>query len=175
MIPSLTEKDACWLGKLKVVWEEDPEPGFVPSKSVREFLGRYPNGMRRAVGEAAKRLGLDLSNDDTDDMAQDLIVMFLDFASNGFEDIMERRGTLYCDETCKKRAARAGSSQLTAEPKITGITPQLNQRVANPKTGGQWNRIANGPQPLRSARGGVGDKPRSPVEVGRAISGSRSS
>jgi len=89
VIPSLAEKDACWLGKLKVMWEEDPEPGFVPPKSVRECLGRYPNGMRRAVGEAAKRLGLDLSDDDLDDMAQDLIVMFLDFAANGFEDIME--------------------------------------------------------------------------------------
>ena len=41
------------------------------------------------VGEAAKRLGLDLSDDDMDDMAQDLIAMFLDFAANGLEDIFE--------------------------------------------------------------------------------------
>jgi hypothetical protein len=71
------------------MWEEGPEPCFVPPKSVREFLSRYPNGMRRAVAEAAKRLGLDLSNDDMDDMAQDLIVMFLDSAANGLEDIFE--------------------------------------------------------------------------------------
>ena len=50
MIPYLTQKDACWLGKLKVMWEEDPEPGFVPPKSVREYLTSYPNGMRRAAG-----------------------------------------------------------------------------------------------------------------------------
>lgn len=68
------------------MWEDDPQPGFVPPKSLREFSGRYPNGMRRAVGEAAKRLGLDLSNDE---MAQDLIVMSLDFAANGLEDIFE--------------------------------------------------------------------------------------
>jgi hypothetical protein len=88
VIPSLTEKDACWLGKLKVMWEEDPEPGFVPPKGLREYLARYPDGMRRAVREAARRLGLDLSDDDMDDMAQDLILMFLDFAAAGLEDII---------------------------------------------------------------------------------------
>jgi hypothetical protein len=89
VIPYLTQKDACWLGKLKVMWEEDPEPGFVPPKSVREYLTSYPNGMREAVEAAARRLGLDLSNDDMDDMAQDIIVMFLDFAAPGLEDIFE--------------------------------------------------------------------------------------
>jgi hypothetical protein len=38
VIPSLTEKDACWLGKLKAMWEEDPEPGFVTPKSLWEYL-----------------------------------------------------------------------------------------------------------------------------------------
>ncbi|MGA2608710.1 MAG: hypothetical protein ABSH01_14795 [Terriglobia bacterium] len=89
VIPALLEKDARWLLDLGVLWEEDAEPGFVPPKSLREYLARYPNGMRRAVGEAAKRLGLDLSDDDMDDMAQDLIVMFLDFAATGLEDIFD--------------------------------------------------------------------------------------
>ena len=86
---SLTEKDACWLGKLKVMWEEDPDPGFVPPKSFREYLARYPDGMREAVEVVARRLGLDLSDDDMNDMAQDLIVMFLDFAATGLEDIFD--------------------------------------------------------------------------------------
>lgn len=85
VIPSLTEKDACWLGKLKVTWEEDPERGFVPPRSLWEYLGGYPNGMLWAAG----RLGLDLSDDDMDDMGQDLIVMFLDFVALDLEHIVE--------------------------------------------------------------------------------------
>jgi Fe-S-cluster-containing dehydrogenase component len=87
----------------------------------------------------------------------------------------KRRGALYCDEICKKRAARIGRAQMTAEPQITGTTPQLNQRVANPKTGGQWNRIAGGPQPFRNARSGVAGKLGLPVKVEQAISGRRTS
>jgi len=64
----------------------------------------------------------------------------------------KRRGALYCDETCKKLAARKEMAQLTAEPRITGTPPQLNQRVTNPKTVLQGNRITSGPQPFRNAR-----------------------
>jgi len=87
----------------------------------------------------------------------------------------KRRGALYCDEKCKKRAARTGRAQSTAEPQITGTLPQLNQRVANPKTVEQGNRITGAPQRSRSARGGVADKLWSPVEVEQQISGSCSS
>jgi len=71
------------------MWEEDPEPGFVPPKSVRGYLARYPNGMREAVEAASGRLGLDLSDGDLDDLAQDIIVMSLEFAVNGLEDLVE--------------------------------------------------------------------------------------
>ena len=49
----------------------------------------YPNGIKEAVEVAAKRLGLDLSDDDLDDLAQDAIVMFLDFAATGLGDIFD--------------------------------------------------------------------------------------
>jgi hypothetical protein len=43
----------------------------------------------------------------------------------------KRRGALYCDETCKKRAARV---QSTAEHQITGTPTQANERVADART-----------------------------------------
>ena len=49
----------------------------------------------------------------------------------------KRRGALYCDENCKKRAARSGRAHSTAEPQITGTPTQSNERVANAKNGGQ--------------------------------------
>jgi hypothetical protein len=52
-------------------------------------LVRYPNGVRGAAEAATKELGLDLSDDDLDDLAQDIIVMLLDFAVSGLEDIIE--------------------------------------------------------------------------------------
>lgn len=67
----------------------------------------------------------------------------------------KRSGALHCEEICKKRAARTGRDQSTAEPQITGTPTQSNQRIANPRTGGQGNRIACGPQPLRNARDGA--------------------
>jgi hypothetical protein len=45
----------------------------------------------------------------------------------------KRRGALYCDETCKKRAARTGS---TAGHKLTGTPTQSNQRLGSPKKAG---------------------------------------
>ena len=88
LIPSLTEKDACWILNLGVTWEHEPELGFVPPKSLREYLVRYPNCIREAVEVAAKRLGLDLSDDDLDTLAQNVITMFLSFCPD-LEDIVE--------------------------------------------------------------------------------------
>jgi hypothetical protein len=45
--------------------------------------------MSEAVEAAAGRLGLDLSDDDLDDMAQDIRVMSLDIATIGLEDIID--------------------------------------------------------------------------------------
>ena len=47
----------------------------------------------------------------------------------------KRRGALYCDEICKKRAARTGRAQSTAEPQITGTPKQQNEQLTTPKTG----------------------------------------
>jgi len=48
----------------------------------------------------------------------------------------KRRGALYCDEICKKRAARTGRAQSTAEPQITGTPTESNQGLADAKTHG---------------------------------------
>ena len=87
----------------------------------------------------------------------------------------KRRGALYCDEICKKRAARTGRAQSMAEPQITGTPPQLNQQVADAKTAEQGNRSTSRRQLSRSALGGVCAQFESPVEVEQQISGSRSS
>ncbi len=89
VIPTLSEKDARWLLNLGVMWEHDPGPDFEPPSTLREYLVRYPNGVREAAEAAAKELRLDLSDDDPDDLAKDIIVMSLDFAVSGLEDIIE--------------------------------------------------------------------------------------
>lgn len=86
----------------------------------------------------------------------------------------KRRGALYCDETRKKRAARAGRARSTAEPQITGTPTQSNQRVTRPKVGGQGDCIASEAQPLRDALDEVAAKSGLPVEVGQPPLGSRS-
>ena len=62
----------------------------------------------------------------------------------------KRRGALYCDEICKKRAARSRRVDSTAEPQITGTPTQSNERVASPKNGGQGDCITSGAQPSES-------------------------
>ena len=88
-IPKLTEEDACWLHDLRVIWEQDPEPGFVPPTTLREYLARFPNGIRQALGEVAKEMGLAMSDGSLDDLAREITRMFLDFAALGLEDIVE--------------------------------------------------------------------------------------
>jgi hypothetical protein len=88
VIPSLTEKDACWLLSLGVRWEREPEPDFIPPRSLREYLSGHPNGIRDAVGDVAKEMGLAMLDSGLDDLAQDIEQMFLDFAALGFEDVV---------------------------------------------------------------------------------------
>jgi len=63
----------------------------------------------------------------------------------------KRRGALYCDEVCKKRAARTGRAQSTEEPQITGTSTQSNQRTTYAKNRGQGDRIAGPSHPSRIA------------------------
>jgi hypothetical protein len=60
LIHKLMEKDACWLQNLGVMWEHEPELGFVPPRCLWEYLSGYPNGIREAVGEAVKSLEVSL-------------------------------------------------------------------------------------------------------------------
>jgi len=87
----------------------------------------------------------------------------------------KRRGARYCDEIRKKRAARAERGRSTAQPQITGTPTQLNQQVARAKNGRQGDCITSRAQPLRTAPGEVCTESGLPVEVGRAVSGSRNS
>ena len=86
----------------------------------------------------------------------------------------KRRGARYCDEICKKRAARAERGRSTARPQITGTPTQLNQQVASPENGGQGDCITGRAQPLRTAPGEICTKSGLPVEVGRAVTGNGS-
>lgn len=87
-IPKLTEEDARWLQDLTVAWEQDPEPGFIPPKTLREYLVRFPQGVREAVGEVAKELGVALPDGSLDDLAQEITQMFLDFVAADLEDVV---------------------------------------------------------------------------------------
>jgi len=88
VIPALTKQDARGLLSLGVAWEHEPEPDFIPPRTLREYLTRCPTGIREAMGEAAKELGIALPGGGLDDLAQDIVVMFLDFAVD-LEDIVE--------------------------------------------------------------------------------------
>jgi hypothetical protein len=87
----------------------------------------------------------------------------------------KRRGALYCDEICKKRAARSRRVDSTAEPRITGTPTQSNQRVASPKNGGQGRCIAGWVLRPRTAPGEVSARSGLPGEAEQATFGSRSS
>ena len=45
----------------------------------------------------------------------------------------KRRGSLYCDENCKKRAVSSREALSTAEPQKTGTPTQSNQQVVDAK------------------------------------------
>jgi hypothetical protein len=79
------------------------------------------------------------------------------------------RGALYCEETCKKRAARAGRVQLTAEPKITGTTPQLNRELQTRKPAGNGIGLPTGGSPCEAPVAGLATNP------GRCLRWSRQS
>jgi hypothetical protein len=92
IIPKLAEEDSRWLQNLAVMWEQGPEPGFVPPKTLPEYLARNPTGIRQAVGEVADELGIALPGSGLDDMAQEITQMFVDFAALGLEDVVELYG-----------------------------------------------------------------------------------
>ena len=88
LILSLTKRDVFWLLKLEVPSGADPAPDFSPPKNLREYLDHYPHGIRKAVEAIAKELRLKLSDDELDELAQQIIFMFLECAENE-EDLVE--------------------------------------------------------------------------------------
>ena len=88
----LAEEDSRWLHDLRVAWEDDPEADFVPPETLPEYLARYPNGIREAVGEVADELGLALPNGALDGLAQEITQVFLDFEALGLEDVVALYG-----------------------------------------------------------------------------------
>jgi len=69
-VPTLAKKDISWLLKYGVLWGPDPESGFVPPHNLREYLLRYPNGIKNGVENVARELKRGLSGDELDDLAR---------------------------------------------------------------------------------------------------------
>ena len=99
----LAEQDISWLLKYGVFWGPDPESGFVPPRNLREYLSRYPNGIKNGVEKIARELKRGLSRHELDDLARQITIMFLDFALGG-EDIVETYAQSYAPEPGKDRS-----------------------------------------------------------------------
>jgi len=82
----LIDEDHAWLADLKVVWDEDPEPGFVLPQTLGEYLTRYPDEIREAVDEADKDIGFATLAKGKDAWAKEVADMFADFLDEGLED-----------------------------------------------------------------------------------------
>jgi len=59
----------------------------------------------------------------------------------------KRCRALYCDEVCKKRAARTGRAQSMVEPQISATPTQSSQQIAYAKNLQQGDRTSGGPLP----------------------------
>ena len=87
----------------------------------------------------------------------------------------KKRGSIFCDDTCRKAHSRKIPRITAAKVEKSRTPTQSNQAVRDAKTVEQGDRIAGGLRPLRNARGEGAARIGLPVEVGQAISGSRSS
>ena len=64
----------------------------------------------------------------------------------------KKRGSIFCDDACRKALSRKIQRITTAEVEKSRTPTQSNQAVGDAKTVEQGNCTANGPQPLRNAR-----------------------
>ena len=80
----------------------------------------------------------------------------------------KKRGALYCDDACRKRASRTGTGKRAAEVEKSRTPTQLNQGLADAKNADQGNRITDASQRPRNVLGGIADKLGSPVEGSRS-------
>jgi hypothetical protein len=85
----LAEEDSLWLRNLRVAWEHEPEPDFVPPASLSQYLLRYPNGVREATEKAVNQMGIVLPDSGLDSLAKEIVQMWVDFAALGLEDVIE--------------------------------------------------------------------------------------
>jgi hypothetical protein len=87
---SLTAADERFLHELCVSWNPESVPGFTVPSTLREYLERFPNNIRDYTKVAATQLGfIPIDETSHEDLSQDIILRFLQFANMGFEDIVE--------------------------------------------------------------------------------------
>ena|GEM_PF-868083 len=77
----------------------------------------------------------------------------------------KKRGSIFCDDVCRKTHSRKIQRISTAEGEKSRTPTQSNQRVADAKIVERRNGITGGPRHFRNACVGVADKLGSPVEV----------
>lgn len=68
--------------------EFETNSGFVPPKTLPQFLAKYPEKFREMTALAANRFGLSPSDDSLEDMTQEIVKTFLMFKEEGLEDIV---------------------------------------------------------------------------------------
>jgi hypothetical protein len=86
-IHHFTENDARWLQNLGVICDE-PEPEFVPPKTLPEYLARFPHGIRDATEAVAMELELLLTDGGLEDLAHEVEEMFVSFLDGDLEDVV---------------------------------------------------------------------------------------
>jgi hypothetical protein len=87
----------------------------------------------------------------------------------------KKRGSIFCDDACRKASSRKIRRITTAEVEKSRTPTQSNQAVADAKSVEQGDCITGRGQPLRTAPGEICAKSGLPVEAGRAVSGRRNS
>jgi hypothetical protein len=134
-IPKLAEKDSRWLQDLRVTWEQDPEPGFVPPKTLQEYLTKHPTGINEATRAVAKEMGIALPAGVLDDLAQEITQMFLDFLAADLEDVV---AMFPFDKSFRPRAGEHGSAKFQRYVRFRVKAAVQSLLKLDPSRG--WNR-----------------------------------
>jgi len=67
----------------------------------------------------------------------------------------KKRGSIFCDDTCRMTYSRKKGHMATAEVEKSRTPPQSDQRVRDAKTAGKGNRITGAGELAKSAPGSV--------------------
>lgn len=87
----------------------------------------------------------------------------------------KKRGSMFCDDACRKAHSRKIQRMTTAELEKSRTPTQSNQAVGDAKSVESGDCITSRTEPLRTAPGEVRAENGLLVEVERAVSGSRNS